>query len=142
VHAELRSTNVNSLHASDGGDGGANGGSTSSSLLNNEVLDRDSSSVSNFSDDGRSGSISGVSLVAVSLKNDSFVDSRGVLALVLGGIVGVLSMSHISRNKERSLDSSHIIFFLIFYGDSLGKFSVNSLQDIVGEGRGGSLSRN
>ena len=74
VHCQLWGSDVHCLHSYYRGEGWADGGSAWQVLLDDEVLEWYSRSASDFSEDCTAHGVGHVSLVAVCLEDDTFVD--------------------------------------------------------------------
>lgn len=118
VHGKLRSTDINGFDSSIVGEHWANSWTAWRVITNHEFLNGNSGLFSKSSADSSRNTISGISQVAVSLDDNTLhkcladenikiiyvIDLRLMVSLVLFSVVGMDTVSHISRDKETSLN--------------------------------------
>jgi len=96
MHSELGSTNINGLDASLGSHHGSNCRSAKRIVSYDKVLNGNIDLMAHMSKNRCANGISHVTLVSISLNNDTFMNLRLMATLVLLSVVRVASMGHIS----------------------------------------------
>lgn len=113
VHAQHGCSNICSLYSCLCSHHRADSWATSGIILDDEVLHGYLGLESNSSHKSSWNSVCHVPLIGVSLENNTLVDFRGVLRLMLLLIVGVKTMSHVSGEQETLSDCSVVVTHLV-----------------------------
>mmetsp|Transcript_19833 Transcript_19833/g.36955 ORF Transcript_19833/g.36955 Transcript_19833/m.36955 type:complete len:226 (-) Transcript_19833:711-1388(-) len=102
VHAELGHARVDASDSRLLADDGPYRGAAGAVVPHYELLDGHVLPPSDFADDEAGERVGGVPLVAIGLDDDASVEIRGVVLLVLGGVVGVNGVGHVDGEDERA----------------------------------------
>lgn len=104
VHSPHRCPQVDRLDAGLARDDRANRRAAWRIIPDHEFAYGYSDPVSHSLHEGRGDQVGGVSLVHIDFDDNSLVDLDGMIRLVFFGVVGVNTVSHVSRDQEGALD--------------------------------------